>query len=302
MDRLIGLIEKFNNRTVVGLDTRITYIPQFILKEAISKFQDEEEAVSYAIIRFNKEIIDAIKDIVPAIKLQMACYEAFGVGGIKALKETALYAKQNGMYVIFDGKRNDIGSSMEFYSKAYLSKTTLFNKSYSPFCCDSLTVNLYLGSDTLKAVLEDCIEFNKTIFVLLKTSNPSSSEIQNIKDETGEEIFLKVAKICETFGEKTKGKYGYQKIGAVVGATQKEELKILRKKLKNTFFLVPGYGAQGANALDVSYAFEDGKGAIINNSRQILCAWQQKNYDEKDFAKAAREAAVVMRDEINKYI
>ena len=302
MDRLIELEEKLNNRTVVGLDTRLSYIPKYIKEKALFKFQDEEEAAAYAILEFNKEIIDQIKDIVPAIKLQMACYEAFGVFGIKALKETAEYIKKNQMYVIFDGKRNDIGSSMIEYKKAYLSKTTLFNKEYSPFYCDSLTINPYLGSDTIKAVLDDCKRYDKTIFVLLKTSNPSSSEIQNMVDKDNVKVFEKVARICEELGKDTLGKFGYQKIGAVVGATHKEELKNLRKNFKNTFFLVPGYGAQGATAMDVSVAFTEKKGAIINSSRAILCAWQKNGEEEKNFAKAAREEAIKMRDEINMFI
>ena len=304
MDRLIELIEKKNNPTVVRLDTRLSFIPQFIKNEAMLKFkEDDEKASAYAILQFNKIIVDEIKDIVPAIKLQMACYEAFGVFGIKALKETALYIKNCGLYVIFDGKRNDIGSSMECYSNAYLGKTKLLNgRKYSPFYCDSLTINPYLGSDTIKTVLKDCIQFNKTVFVLLKTSNPSSFEIQNIKDKENKNVFEKVFEICNEIGKTTTGKYGYQKIGVVVGATQKKELEYLRKTLKNVFFLVPGYGAQGASAKDIVVAFENKKGAIINSSRQILCSWQKNNEEEKNFAKAARKEAEKMRDEINKLI
>ena len=304
MDRLIELIEKKNNPTVVGLDTKLSYIPEYIKKDAISKFKyDAEMASAYAMLQFNKQIIDEIKEIVPAIKLQMACYEAFGVFGIKALKETAKYIKNCGMYVIFDGKRNDISSSMECYSNAYLGKTKLIDgKEYSPFCCDSLTINPYLGSDSIKVVLNDCEKFDKTVFVLIKTSNLSSGEIQNIKNAQNKHVYEKVIEICNEIGKKTIGKYGYQKIGIVVGATQKEELKNLRETLKNTFFLVPGYGAQGATAKDVAVAFKDKKGAIINSSRQILCAWQKNNEKEENFAKAAKEETEKMRDEINKLI
>lgn len=233
----------------------------------------------------------------------MAFYEAFGVHGFSALEKTAKYAKENGLYVIFDGKRNDIFSSMESYSKAYLGKTELFNgKKFSAFCCDSLTINPYLGSDTIKAVLKDCEKFEKTVFVLVKTSNPSSNELQSIKSKENKFVFEKIAEICQELGKNSIGKFGFFKIGAVVGATQKNELKFLRENFKNIFFLIPGYGAQKADAKDIANAFKNKLGAIVNSSRKILTAWQQNKANEKDFAKCAREEAKKMQKEINSLI
>ena len=300
MDRLISLINKLNNPSVVGLDTRLSYIPQYIKKTALKEFGNSPTAAAFAITVFNKKIIDSIKDLVPAVKIQMACYEKFGPSGIKALEETAKYAKESGLYVIFDGKRNDIKSSMECYSNAYLGQTELFDgKKYSAFCCDSLTVNAYCGRDTIDAVLQDCEEFDKTIFVLLKTSNSSSSNIQDIKTKSKTTIFEEMGRLCENLGKTTIGSFGYSKIGAVVGATHKKELESLRNIFKNTFFLIPGYGAQGATAKDVSKAFKNKIGGIVNSSRQILTAWQKNNAKEELFAEEARKEAEKMKQDLN---
>ncbi len=303
MDKLIKLIKKFNNPSVVGLDTKLEYIPQHIKDEAILKYGNNFKAASFAILSFNKKIIDEIKEIVPAVKLQMACYEVFGAEGIKTLEETAKYAQSSGLYVIFDGKRNDIKSSMECYSRAYLGKTKLLNgEEVEAFSCNSLTVNLYLGKDTLAPILNDCEKYNKTAFVLFKTSNPSSNDVQNIKTKENIKVFEKIGQICENLSKKTIGKFNYSKIGAVVGATQKEELKSLREMFPNTFFLIPGYGAQKGNAFDVSFAFKNGIGGIVNSSRKILTSWQKNNIKEQNFAKQAKEEAIKMRDELNSYI
>lgn len=303
MDRLIYLIKKFNNPCVVGLDTKLSFIPNYIKKKAMEKYLNTPKAAAFAIYNFNKKIIDSIKDFVPAVKLQMACYEAFGAFGMLALEKTAKYAKENGLYVIFDGKRNDIFSSMENYSKAYLGETELFNeKKFSAFCCDSLTINPYLGSDTIKAVLKECTKFKKTVFVLLKTSNPSSNEIQSIKTKKDQFVFEKIAEICQELGKNNIGKFGFSCLGAVVGATQKNELKFLREKLPNTFFLIPGYGAQKADAKDIAQAFKNKLGGIVNSSRKILTAWQKNEVKEEDFAKSAREEAKKMQNEINSLI
>ena len=303
MDKLIKLIKKFKNPSVIGLDTKLEYIPQHIKNNAISKYGNNFKAACFAMLSFNKKIVDEIKDIVPAVKLQMACYETFGSEGIKTLEETAKYAQDAGLYVIFDGKRNDIQSSMESYSNAYLGKTKLLNgEEIKTFHCNSLTINLYLGKDSLSPVLKNCEKYNKTAFVLFKTSNPSSEDVQNIKTKENVKVYEKIGKICEELSKKTIGELGYSKIGAVVGATQKEELKTLREMFKNTFFLIPGYGAQKGNAKDISLAFENGIGGIVNSSRKILTSWQKNNIKEEDFAKQAREEAIKMRDELNSYI
>lgn len=299
MDNLIKLIKKFNNPSVVGLDTTLTYIPNHIKKEAILKYNNTPKAAAYAITTFNKKIIDEIKYVVPAVKFQMACYEALGYNGIYSLQQSCEYAKNSGMYVILDGKRNDISSSMKYYSNAYLGQTELLNgKRYSAFNCDCLTINGYLGSDSLKIVLEDCIKYSKEVFVLLKTSNPSSAEIQDEKTSNSIPIYEKMGEICETLSKEYIGQYGYSKIGAVVGATYPEQLQYLRERFKNTFFLVPGYGAQGATAKNVKFAFKDGIGAIINSSRNIIAAWQKDLVNEYEFAKYSKIKAEEMKADI----
>lgn len=299
MDRLIYKINKFMNPTVVGLDPKLSYIPDYIKKESLGSFGNTFKAAADCILKFNMQIIDAICDIVPAVKPQMAYYELYGYEGVCALHKTIAYAKSKGMYVIVDGKRNDIGTTMEAYSRAYLGKTELFNgKQYSAFDADSLTVNGYLGSDGIRPLLNDCLEYDKTIFVLVKTSNPSSGELQDRQIKDDELIYEHMGNMCEKWGKDTLGEYGYSKVGAVVGATYPAQLKKLRKQFPHTFFLVPGYGAQGGSADDVAPAFKDGLGAIINSSRAVLCAWQKNDCDPSQFAEQARKEAIRMKNDI----
>lgn len=299
MDRLIDKIKKFMNPTVVGLDPKLSYIPDYIKKESLNNFGDTFKAAADCIVKFNMQIIDAICDIVPAVKPQMAYYELYGYDGFLALHKTISYAKSKGMYVIVDGKRNDIGTTMEAYSRAYLGKTELFNREeHSAFDGDSLTVNGYLGSDGVKPLLSDCLTYDKTIFVLMKTSNPSSGELQDKQFSGNETVYDYMGSMCEEWGKDTIGKYGYSKVGAVVGATYPDELRKLRMKFPHTFFLVPGYGAQGGKADDVVLAFKDGIGAIINSSRAILCAWRKNDCDSAEFADQARKEAIRMKNDI----
>lgn len=299
MDRLIDKIKKFMNPTVVGLDPKLSYIPDYIKKESVNSFGNTFKAAADCILKFNMQIIDAICDIVPAVKPQMAYYELYGYEGISALYKTISYAKSKGMYVIVDGKRNDIGTTMEAYSKAYLGKTELFDgEQHSAFDGDSLTVNGYLGSDGIKPLLNDCLKHDKTIFVLMKTSNPSSGELQDRQFKDDELVYEHMGNMCEKWGKDTVGKHGYSKVGAVVGATYPDELRKLRVKFPHTFFLVPGYGAQGGGADDVIPAFKDGIGAIINSSRAVLCAWQKNDCDPFKFAEQARKEAIRMQNDI----
>ena len=229
----------------------------------------------------------------------MAYYELYGREGIGALEKTISHAKQRGMYVITDGKRNDIGPTMEAYCQAYLGDSDLFcNKKYSAFESDSLTVNAYLGSDCIKPLLKKCGECDKSIFVLLKTSNPSSKELQDEKLLGGETICERVGKMCEEWGKDSVGRYGYSRVGAVVGATYPKELKNFRQQFAHTFFLIPGYGAQGGKAEDVAFAFKDGLGAIVNSSRSILCAWKKNDCLPEKFAIEARIEALRMKEDI----
>ncbi|MBR1592098.1 MAG: orotidine-5'-phosphate decarboxylase [Ruminococcus sp.] len=302
-DRLIERIIELKNPTVVGLDPKLEYVPEFIQK----KYTDDDggtiKAAAKAIFDFNKAIIDEIHDIVPAIKPQAAYYEMYGHSGIKALAKTIRYAQINGMFVITDGKRNDIGATMEAYTNAHLGSVDIIGNKVSPFNADALTVNGYLGTDGIEPLLKVCRERDKGIYVLVKTSNPSSGELQDMKLEDGRTIYEAMGDMCEKWGADTIGRYGYSAVGAVVGATYPEMLTELRKRLPHTMFLVPGYGAQGGGAEGLKGGFdENGLGAIVNSSRAVMCAYKKEGCDERDFAKAARREVIRMRDDITQYI
>lgn len=299
MDKLLEKIVDKQNPTVAGLDPKLAYIPESIKAASYEKYGKTLAGAADALLTFNKGLIDALCDIVPAVKPQAAYYEMYGWQGVKALTETIAYAKEKGLYVITDGKRNDIGATMQAYAAAHLGETEIEGETVEAFGADCLTVNGYLGSDGIDPLLKVCAERDKSIFVLVKTSNPSSGELQDKELANGETVYRAMGAMCEGWGEKFSGKYGYSGVGAVVGATYPAQLGELRKALPHTFFLVPGYGAQGGAADDVAPAFdENGLGAIVNSSRGIMCAWQKENCAEEDYAQAALREAVRMRDEI----
>ena len=300
MDLLIKKIIEKKNPTVAGLDPKIDYVPEFIKNKYFKEYGETLKACAYAILEFNKGLIDALCDIVPAVKPQSAYYEMYGVYGEEVLKETIDYAKEKGLYVILDGKRNDIGATSEAYATAYLGNTKVADgKEVCAFGADSLTVNGYLGTDGI-APFVNTFSNDKTIFVLVKTSNKSSGELQDLELKDGKKIYEKMAELVDMWGKDSIGEYGYSRVGAVVGATYPEQLKEIRESNPNTFFLVPGYGAQGGGADDIKYAFDEkGLGAIINSSRGIMCAYKKGNYTEEEYAKAARDEAIRMRDEIS---
>ena len=298
MKRLIEKIAQMQNPSVVGLDSLLDYIPQHIKDEKFATYGDTFDAAAQSILEYNKAIIDQICDIVPAVKPQAAYYEMYSWQGMWALCETVKYAQEKGMIVIMDGKRNDIGSTMQAYAKAHLGTSTVNGKELSAFGSDMLTVNGYLGSDGVNPLLPICDEQDKGIFVLVKTSNPSSGELQDQKigDKS---IYETMGAMCEQWGSQTENNYGYSRVGAVVGATYPEQLAEMRQKMPLTFFLVPGYGAQGGGANDVAGAFDkNGLGAIVNSSRAILTAWKKAGTDGKDFAEQARKAALAMKEDI----
>jgi len=304
IDRLIESIIKKNNPTVAGLDPRLDYVPEYIKEEVFKDYGRGVEGAAEAILRFNKKLIDAIYDIVPAVKPQLAYYEIYGPSGIRAFSETCNYAKSKGLLVIADGKRNDIGTTAEAYSAAYLGEVHINGENIRMFDTDALTVNPYLGIDGIKPFIDNCDKFGKGIFILVKTSNKSSGQLQDIVAADGKTIYEKVAELVDEWGAGKVGKKGYSSIGAVVGATYPEQAKILRKIMKKAYILVPGYGAQGGTAADAVHSFnDDGLGAIINASRSIMCAWKSEKwsskYGEESFDSAAREEAVIMRNEIN---
>lgn len=303
IDQLIEKIKIMKNPTVIGLDPRYEMLPKCV-KE---KYPKTLEGVGQAIIEYNKELIDAIYDIIPAIKPQIAFYEMYGISGMQAFKETCEYAKQKGMFVIADIKRGDIGSTAQGYSNAYLGKTKIEENEQSLYDIDFVTVNPYMGTDCVKPFIDDCKKYNKGLFILVKTSNPSSGELQDEKLENGEEVYTRVAKYVEKWGEELRGEYNYSSISAVVGATYPEQLKELRKIAPHTFFLIPGYGAQGGKPQDIALGFDkNGLGGIVNASRSLMCAyksdmWKDK-FEEKDYAKATRVEAIRMKEELNSYI
>lgn len=298
-DRLIEGIVKMQNPTVAGLDPKLDYVPASIRDACFEKYGKTLEGAAAALFEFNKAIIDKIYDIVPAIKPQAAYYEMYGWQGVKALCDTIAYAKSKGMFVITDGKRNDIGTTMEAYATAHLGTTVVAGEEIDAFGADALTVNGYLGTDGIKPLAEICAENDKGIFVLVKTSNPSSGELQDMKLENGNTVYAQMGEMCESWGKSLPGKYGYSGVGAVVGATYPEQLAEMRAKAKHTFFLVPGYGAQGGGAQDAKNAFDiRGLGAVINSSRGIMCAWKKQGLTEDDFAAAARAEALRMKEDI----
>ncbi len=252
IDRLIEEIKEKNNPTVIGLDPRYDMIPECVK----SKYPQTLEGVGSAIIEFNKALIDATFDIIPAVKPQIAFYEMFGISGMKAFKETCKYAKEKGMIVIADMKRGDIGTTAQGYSNAAIGKTPIGDLKQSIFDVDFVTVNPYLGTDGIKPFVEDCREYGKGIFILVKTSNKSSGEIQDLETKDGEKIYEKVAKLVNEWGKDLIGEYGYSSISAVVGATYPKELETLRDKMPNSYFLIPGYGAQGGRAEDIALGFD----------------------------------------------
>lgn len=291
MDLLISKIKAKNNPTVAGLDPVADYIPEYILEKHRKVFGHDIKAVIEATYEFNTGLIDALCDIVPAVKPQSAYYEMLGYQGAKLLARTIEYAKRKGLYVILDVKRNDIGSTAAAYAKGYFG-----NNGYG---VESVTVNPYLGTDGIAPFQQYCDEAEKSIFVLVKTSNPSSGELQDLRLEEGLRVYEKMADMVAQWGSTSVGEFGYSNVGAVVGATYPAQLRALRERCPHTFFLVPGYGAQGAGAAEIAGAFDDnGLGAVINSSRGIMCAWKKEKCAPEDYAKAARREAIRMRDEI----
>lgn len=304
MDHLINKIKETNNPTVMGLDPRYDMIPEIVRK----KYDNSIEGIAKAILEYNKELIDNTYDIIPAIKPQLAFYEMFGIEGMKTFKETCKYAKEKGMIVIADAKRGDIGSTAKGYSNAYLGQTPIGEEKVEVFeNIDFLTVNPYMGVDSIKPFVEDCMQYGKGIFVLVKTSNPSSGELQDLKLENGETVYEHVANLVEEWGKDLRGEHGYSSVAAVVGATYPEQLKEIREKAPHTYFLIPGYGAQGGKADDIALGFdENGLGGIVNASRSLMCAykadkWKDK-FTETEYGKATREEALEMRKVLNNAI
>ena len=306
INRLVEKIRKTGAPIVVGLDPMLGYIPEAILAKAFSELGETLEGAAEAIWQFNKEIVDNTCDLIPAVKPQIAMYEQFGVEGLKAFQKTVKYCKEKGLVVIGDVKRGDIGSTSAAYATGHLGKVMVGKNSYAAFDEDFATVNPYLGSDGVKPFIKVCQEEKKGIFVLVKTSNPSSGELQDrlVKgDGQDRPLYEIVGEYVAAWGEECMPAEGaYSNVGAVVGATYPEQGRVLRRIMPRAFILVPGYGAQGGRGADLVHFFnEDGLGAIINSSRGIIAAYQQEKYarfGEQGYADAARAAVLDMKEDI----
>ena len=302
IDKLIAKIQKTGAPIVVGLDPMLNYIPEHIQKKAFAEYGETLEGAAEAIWQFNKEIVDKTYDLIPAVKPQIAMYEQFGIEGLKAYKKTIDYCKSKDLVVIGDIKRGDIGSTSAAYAVGHLGKVQVGSKCYVPFDEDFATVNPYLGSDGVKPFIEVCKEENKGLFILVKTSNPSSGEFQD-QLVNGRPLYELVGEKVAQWGEEHVGQSGYSYIGAVVGATYPEMGAALRKLMPKTFILVPGYGAQGGKGKDlVNFFNEDGLGAIVNSSRGIIAAYKQEKYAKfgaENFGDASRAAVEDMVADIS---
>ncbi len=300
INKLIENIKKTGAPIVVGLDPTLKLIPDHVLEKNYKEYGANLEGVSNAIFEYNKTIVDSVYDLIPAVKPQIAMYETFGIPGLVAFDKTVKYCKSKGLVVIGDIKRGDIGSTSTAYALGHLGKVTIEGKDFRGFEEDFATVNPYLGSDGVKPFIDVCKEEKKGIFVLVKTSNPSSGEFQDQKVD-GKPLYELVGeKVNEWAQECREG--DYSQVGAVVGATYPEMGKILRDIMPNSYILVPGYGAQGGKGKDLVHFFnKDGLGAIVNSSRGIIGAYAQEKYAQygaENYGDAARAAVIDMRDDI----
>lgn len=301
INQLVSKIQKTGAPIVVGLDPMMKFVPGHIQKKAFEEYGETLEGAAEAIWQYNKGIVDAVYDLIPAVKPQIAMYEQFGIPGLQAFKKTVDYCKEKGLVVIGDIKRGDIGSTSTAYAVGHLGKVQVGSKSYAGFDEDFVTVNPYLGSDGVKPFIDVCKEEKKGIFVLVKTSNPSSGEFQDRLID-GKPLYELVGSMVDTWGSELMGD-SYSYVGAVVGATYPEMGKVLRDIMPKAYILVPGYGAQGGKGKDLVHFFnKDGLGAIVNSSRGIIAAYQQDAYKEKfapeNYADASRAAVLAMKEDI----
>lgn len=300
IEKLVEKIKKLEAPIVVGLDPTLNFVPKFILDKAINEKGETLEAAADAIFEFNKKIVDEIYDLIPAVKPQIAMYEQFGIPGLMAFKKTLDYCHDKGLLVIGDAKRGDIGSTSTAYAIGHIGKVKVGGTEIAPFDEDFLTINPYMGSDSVVPFVEECKKYDKGLFILVKTSNPSSGEFQDQK--VGKKaVYELVGKKVDEWGAELV-KNGYSDVGAVVGATYPEMGEVLREIMPKAYILVPGYGAQGGTAAELKPFFnKDGLGAIVNSSRGIIAAYKQDKYAEygaEGFAEAARAAVIDMKNDI----
>jgi len=293
-DRLMSAVKQKGNPAVVGLDTALDYLPEDMLARC-----DSFKHAAAAVTEFNYRIIESVCGIVPAVKVQAAYYEVLGWEGMRAFADTLRYAREKGLIAIADCKRNDIASTAAAYASAHLGATNLNGEDFSAFGCDFLTVNAYLGSDGVKPFLDECAKNGKGVFILCKTSNPGSGELQDLKFSDGRTLYETMGGLINGWGSGLIGNSGYSSVGAVVGATHPAQAAVLRKFMPRTIFLVPGYGAQGGKIDGLRPCFNaDKTGAVVNNSRAILCAYRLDKYKGMKYYEAAAAAAAEMAEDL----
>ena len=300
IEKLVEKIKTLDAPIVVGLDPTLNFLPKYLLDKAVNEKGETLEAAADAIFEFNKKIVDAVYDLIPAVKPQIAMYEQFGIPGLVAYKQTVDYCHEKGLLVIGDAKRGDIGSTSTAYAIGHLGKVKIGSTEIAPIDTDFLTINPYMGSDSVVPFVEECKKNDKGLFILVKTSNPSSGEFQDQK--VGKKaVYELVGKKVDEWGAELV-KNGYSDVGAVVGATYPEMGEVLRRIMPKAYILVPGYGAQGGTAAELKPFFnKDGLGAIVNSSRGIIAAYKQDKYAEygaEGFAEAARAAVIDMKNDI----
>lgn len=305
IDRLMEQIRACKNPTVVGLDPRLNMIPDSVKEEAYDRYGKTPEGAAEAFYLFNKAILDAVYDLIPAVKPQVAMYEMYGAPGIRAYIRTIEYARSKGLVIIGDVKRSDIASTAQAYADGHIGRVSVEEESYEVYQEDFVTLNPFLGAESIEPYFENMKQYDKGIFVLVKTSNPGSGQIQDLLAGPGQRpLYEIVGELAQQWGEPFIGKYGYSEVGAVVGATHPQQGSRLRQLLPHTFFLVPGYGAQGATAQDLRGCFDSkGQGAIVNSSRGIIAAWKSSKYagafTKENWAQASRQAVIDMREDLN---
>lgn len=302
IDYLQEKIRKLKNPLMVGLDPYLPILPQHIVKEAYETHGQTLAGAAAAYYRFCVELLDALKEEVPAVKIQSACFEALGAEGLAQMQRVSAYAKELGYYVLIDSMRGDVGNIAEIHAQAMFGTVSVGEASHKVYDCDAVTVNGYLGSDGVKPYLPYCKHDGKNLFLILKTSNKSSREVQDLL--SGDRVvYTAMADLATRWGNDLVGKYGYSEIGAVVGGTFPQTLKLLRERYDRLFFLVPGYGVQGGTAKNVQYAFDRfGHGAIVTASRSILCAWQKNGSNGLDYTDHAVAAARKFKNDIGKLV
>jgi len=304
IDKLVGRIAELNNPSVVGIDPRLAQIPAQIVDAAFARHGKTAAAAAEAFFIFGRGIIDGVCDVVPAVKPQIAFFEQYGAEGIAAYRQTVAYAKGKGLVVIGDVKRGDIASTAAAYSDGHIGRVDIGGERHAVFDEDFITLNPYLGSDAIEPFIADCERYGKGLFVLVKTSNASSRDVQDLTTPNGA-VYEEVARLVHRWGEKAIGKRGYSSVGAVVGANFPEQARRIRELLPDAFFLVPGYGAQGALPEGVAACLDrHGRGVVVNNSRGIIFAYADKKYtndfSEMEFGAAARRACLDMKAELNR--